>query len=443
MPSLRLLLALLTLSLAAPLQARHWEDDVATQRVSTDPDSVRIAGHLNDLWVLQETLEERHPDLYAVTPRETLEEALDAVRDSIAVLSDMDISVRLRAAVALLGDPHTNATFLDAFDFENLLPFEFAVFEEGVFVTGAYPEHQALLGSRLVAIEGTTVEALQPEIARFVAAGRPQFALKRFPVFLRYAELHRYLGADVDDGVTLDLIDPDGQPRAVTIEPIPGQADVARLVYLSEEIAHPTWVNHGEEDPALAFRDLAFDDGIYVVQYSSCWGRELEARFGDADEAAAYPSFEAFADRVVERLSTGEVETLVVDLRANSGGSSPQGTRLAQRMAALPEDVRPRRVVVALSEQTFSSAVINAMDFRLMTGAEFVGTPTGGAPNHFGEVKVFRLPYSGQVVAHSTAFFGYMNGDPTTIRPDRTLVPRFADFLAGEDPVLDYVRATR
>ncbi|MEM9997709.1 MAG: hypothetical protein AAF809_08405 [Bacteroidota bacterium] len=441
--SIRLLLALLTLSLFMPLHARPLERDAAGQPTSTDPDSVRIAGHLNDLRVLQETLEERHPDLYAVTPRETFEEALDAVRDSIAVLSDMDISVRLRAAVALLGDPHTNATFLDAFDFENLLPFEFAVFEEGVFVTGAYPEHQALLGSRLVAIEGTTVEALQPEIARFVAAGRPQFALKRFPVFLRYAELHRYLGADVDDGVTLDLIDPDGQAQAVTIEPIPGQAEVARLVYLSEVIAHPTWINHGEEDPALAFRDLAFDDGIYVVQYSSCWGRELELRFGDADEADAYPSFEAFADRVVERLSTGAVETLVVDLRANSGGSSPQGTRLAQRIAALPEDVRPRRVVVALSEQTFSSAVINAMDFRLMTGAEFVGTPTGGAPNHFGEVKVFRLPYSGQVVAHSTAFFGYMNGDPTTIRPDRTLVPRFADFLDGEDPVLTYIRTSQ
>ncbi|MEM8599383.1 MAG: hypothetical protein AAGF99_05645 [Bacteroidota bacterium] len=442
MLSIRLLLALLALSLAAPLQARPL-DDVTTQQASTGPDSIRTVGHLNDLRVLQETLEERHPDLYAVTPRETFEAALDAVRDSIAVLSDMDISVRLRAAVALLGDPHTNATFLDAFDFENLLPFEFAVFEEGVFVTGAYPEYRALLGARLVAIEGQTVEALQPQIAPFLAAGRPQFALKRFPVFLRYAELHRYLGANVDDGVTLDLVDLDGQARAVTIEPIPGQADVARLVYLSEEIAHPTWINHGEEDPALAFRDLAFDDGIYVFQYSSCWGRELEQRFGDADEADAYPSFEAFADRVMERLSTGEVETLVVDLRANSGGSSPQGTWLAQRIAALPEDVRPQRVVVALSEQTFSSAVINAMDFRLLTGAEFVGTPTGGAPNHFGEVKVFRLPYSGQVVAHSTAFFGYMNGDPTTIRPDRTLVPSFADFLAGDDPVLTYVRATR
>ncbi|MEO1631286.1 MAG: hypothetical protein AAFU38_10950 [Bacteroidota bacterium] len=442
MMPIRSLLVLLTLLGLTPLQARTL-DDGATHQTNTAPDSVRIAGHLNDLRVLQETLEARHPDLYAVTPRETFEAALAAVRDSLAVLSDMDISVRLRAAVALLGDPHTNATFLDAFDFENLLPFEFAMFEEGVFVTGAYPEYRALLGARLVAIEGKTLEALQPEMARFVAAGRPQFALKRFPVFLRYAELHRYLGADVDDGVTLDLINRDGQAQAVTIEPIPGQADVARLVYLSEEIAHPTWINHGEEDPALAFRDLAFNDGVYVFQYSSCWGRELETRFGDADEADAYASFEAFADRVVERLRTGEVETLVVDLRANSGGSSPQGTRLAQRIAALPEDVRPQRVVVALSEQTFSSAVINAMDFRLMTGAEFVGTPTGGAPNHFGEVKVFRLPHSGQVVAHSTAFFGYMNGDPTTIRPDRTLVPRFADFMAGEDPVLTYVRSTQ
>lgn len=369
--------------------------------------------------------------------------ALDSIRNDIDALTDIEISVRLREAVALLGDPHTNATFLDEFDYRNQLPFEFALFQEGTFITGAYPEHEALLGMRVVAVEGRSIDELRVEMARFVASGREHFAAKRFPVFLKLAELHRYLGANIDDGVTLRLEDENGEQRSVVIAPLPGQAEINRLVYLSEKIGHPTWINHGEEDPALIVRDIDVGSEIYMVQYSSCWGRELEERFGDASDAAAYPSFEAFSDRVLTRLRSKPVDTFVFDLRANSGGSSPQGTAFAKRIAALPDSLRPRRIVVALSEQTFSSAVINAMDFRLMTGAEFVGTPTGGAPSHFGEVKVFRLPGSGQVVAHSTAFFGYMNGDRTTIQPDRRIEPRFSDFLAGKDPVLTYVRNSK
>ncbi|MEM1115166.1 MAG: hypothetical protein AAF845_06200 [Bacteroidota bacterium] len=432
---------LVAVSLAGPLLPASTSPEEAS--ASVDPDTTRRAQHLADIAYLQEQLEARHPDPYAVASQESFEAALDAVRADLDALSDTEVSIRLREAVALLGDPHTNATFLDAVDYRHQLPVEFDQFAEGVFITGAYPEHQDLLGLRVLAVGGRAVDDLRVDLARFVAAGREPFARKRFPVFLRLAELHRYLGASLPGGrVRLQLADAEGRTREVAVQPLDEQVDVDRLVYLSEEIGHPTWINYGEEDPALIVRDQDAGNGIYLVQYSSCWGRELEVRYGDTEDADRYPSFTNFADRVVARLQAGDVRTLIVDLRANSGGSSPQGTRLVRRISALPEGQRPERVVVAVSEQTFSSAVINAMDLRLMLGAEFVGMPTGGAPNHFGEVRVFALPNSGQVVAHSTASFGYMNGDPVTIRPDRRIEPTFADFMAGSDPVLAYVRAT-
>ena len=41
------------------------------------------------------------------------------------------------------------------------------------------------------------------------------------------------------------------------------------------------------------------------------------------------------------------------------------------------------------------------------TEAIFIGEPTGGRPNHFGEVKSFNLPNSGLSVRYSTKYFRF------------------------------------
>ncbi len=136
------------------------------------------------------------------------------------------------------------------------------------------------------------------------------------------------------------------------------------------------------------------------------------------------------------------MKALLFDLRANGGGSSPQGTQLAKDIAALAPPARPEKIYTAISEFTFSSAVINAMNFKQELGATFLGTPTGGKPNHFGEVRVFELPSSGIKIANSTKYFQYLEGeDPPTIAPDAHIETSLADFASGRDPILAYVEA--
>ena len=79
------------------------------------------------------------------------------------------------------------------------------------------------------------------------------------------------------------------------------------------------------------------------------------------------------------------------------------------------------------------------MDFKRMTEAIFVGEETGGKPNHFGEIKSFRLPYSGLKLKYSTKYFKRTDEDINTITPDFIIETSFDEYIRGIDPVFDWV----
>jgi len=125
------------------------------------------------------------------------------------------------------------------------------------------------------------------------------------------------------------------------------------------------------------------DDGILYVQYNHCWSKELEEQHGLKAKAEKIPSFEDFSSQILADLKKAEVRKFVLDLRFNPGGSSPQGTELAKRVSELSNINQQGKIFVLIGKRTYSSAVINAIDFKNRTKAILVGEPTSGKPNHF------------------------------------------------------------
>ena len=394
-----------------------------------------------DFAFLVETLKARHPNPFFHMPEPAFRAELDAILEAVDTLDDFDAMMRLRIAMATLGDSHTSVGFYDQLDERGHFPLSFQWFEDGMYIIGATPAHEDLLGARLVAVGGKPLEMIDREMRSLVPASEPYFAYNRVSWLMGRAGLHQFFGTMAGDSAVFTLVMPDGTAAEKTVKADHEGYEETGFVYLSDRVGHPTWINPREDRLSVMFRDIFYEeDGLYLVQYNSCWGRELETRFGDAEAAASYPAFADFREKILARLRSGEVETLVFDLRANGGGSSPQGTRLIEEIAAIEKLQPVGRIYVAVSEATFSSAVINAMDFKEKTAAIFLGTPSGGRPNHYGEVRVFTLPNSNIEIAHSTNYFAHVDGDPAAVFPDVTIQARMADLMEGRDAVLDYVR---
>lgn len=181
-------------------------------------------------------------------------------------------------------------------------------------------------------------------------------------------------------------------------------------------------------------------DNIYYLQYNRCWSKELELRYGNAQNAEKMPSFKDFEEKVFQTLDKNSIDKIVFDIRFNGGGNSSQGTEFIEKFAKLLEKNKNTKIYVILGRNTFSSAILNAMDFKRMTNAIFIGEETSGKPNHFGEVKSFQLPGSGIRVNYSTKYFKRTDENVSTISPDIKLEPGFSDFVSGIDPAYEWVK---
>ena len=67
-----------------------------------------------------------------------------------------------------------------------------------------------------------------------------------------------------------------------------------------------------------------------------------------------------------------------------------------------------------------------------------VGETIGERPNSYSENDEMRLPESRLQVSYSTMFYKFLPDDGL-VTPDKEIQPTWADWVAGRDPVLDWI----
>jgi C-terminal processing protease CtpA/Prc len=150
----------------------------------------------------------------------------------------------------------------------------------------------------------------------------------------------------------------------------------------------------------------------------------------------AYRVTSAPSPDVLERLSRlgrrPGVRRVVVDVRLNGGGNN--GT-YGELLDVLAQPAISRKLVLLTGRQTFSAAGNFVADVARATRAKIVGELAGGAPSQWGDATELTFPLVGLVVRVATVYHDY--GPASAVRPDVEVEPTAAQFLAGQDPVLE------
>ena len=308
-----------------------------------------------------------------------------------------------------------------------LIIFCFTLFYTSVF----YPRNSGgILGLRIVAINDTPIATVIDSLSTLFTIDNQAIVKSIVPETVMSLQALEHFG--FADSRQVKLMLSDGKTQVVK----PIHPDNAFVNFRPDSLAFAT------ANRKVLFTSRYFpEDRIYYMLYNKCHSRELAAERGDAEAAQKLPSFEAFTRKAFETLNDKPVDKLIFDMRYNGGGNSSQGTEFVERLAQALKQHPQVAVYVVLGRDTFSSAILNAMDFKQLTNAVFVGEETAGKPNHFGEVRSFQLPSSKVLVNYSTKYFKRSEKEIETIEPDMSIEMSFADFKKGVDPVFEWIKA--
>lgn len=171
---------------------------------------------------------------------------------------------------------------------------------------------------------------------------------------------------------------------------------------------------------------------VYYIQYNTC------------REAEDLPMAD-FAALVAQDLDAGDYSRVLLDLRNNGGGSDgviwPLFQVLRQAMDGGCE------LVGLIGENTFSSAVINAVEIQEMGGV-LAGEDAGGSVCHFGAVNAFSLPNSGirgqvssKYIDLNTLLDAGAGRGVEALAADVSIPQTLEDTLSGRDTAVEWLLA--
>jgi hypothetical protein len=392
--------------------------------------SATVPGAESDVRLLAQQLEAIHPDLFASVPRARFRSAVERAAARADEISENELLVELMRLAALpgIGNGHTGIFPGDPQHRRDLhfYPLRLYAFPDGTYVVDE-KGNDGLVGARLTAIGGMPYAEVAKRIKPLVPHDNESNLQGLLPHYVLTAEVIDGLG--IADGVgPLEFTFAQGRrSRTVTLSPI----TVPSYVSTFRDPIHghyPSLLPRRKPTPLYLRRSAS---PLWVGTLDR--GRAVFVGFNSVQ----LPS-NAIVNRITNLARGPKVKRVIVDLRLNGGGNNQTyGSLLG---AFSDESVNKRgRLFVLIGRATFSAAANFAADVDRLTKATFVGEPTGGGVEIYGDTTPLLLPKSGIGVRIATRYwnFGKGAGDKRlAINPDKKVKVTVADFLAGRDPVL-------
>ncbi len=150
-------------------------------------------------------------------------------------------------------------------------------------------------------------------------------------------------------------------------------------------------------------------------------------------------SFESFIDLLFSEIDNLTINKFIVDIRLNRGGSSSIITPLYEKL--LEHEELEGKIYCCIGAATFSSGELAAIYLKENLNAVLVGEPTGGKPNHYGDVASFVLPNSGLIVRYSTKYVSTYSDDIIrTLSPDYFVKNYSYNSFEGTDTYVEFIK---
>jgi len=231
---------------------------------------------------------------------------------------------------------------------------------------------------------------------------------------------------------TVIVVEKNGQRKSVSLKPVgqvqlmPPDTDLGWLPQVGwidarDSAKQPLWLR----DPQNKFWFEYLPDARAVfVQLN---------QIGNKDDE----SMESFSNRLLSFIDSNAVERVVLDLRLNRGGNGEFNRPILRALIKANKVDQKGKLFVIVGRSTWSAAQFLVNKLEDYTEAIFVGEPTGGKRNSYGDSRRITLPNSGITVRVSTLWWQEDERDRRQWKaPELAADLTFDDYRRGIDPAL-------
>ena len=384
-----------------------------------------------DLDFFMAQLRKIHPNtFYRVSEQEYLQRIND-LKTQIPTLTEEQIIVELTRIVAFIDGHSAVNTLGEPVNFHHY-PLRVFLFSDGLFIVGAQKPYEGTVGGKIIQIGNATITEAMEAVSPLIPHDNPMTIQLGLSSWLMRPEVLMALGiieSMENPQIMVKLADGSQKiinPSPITWEayrewargdafgngPVFGLPQRPKPLYLSRAFSDDYWFTYLEES------------GTLYIQYNR-----------------VQSGINSMVNEIREFLDQQEVERVVLDLRLNPGGNNTTYRGFLTLLATDERINRPGHFFTIISRQTFSAATNFATELENLTYTIFVGEPTGGSPNLYGDVVPIILPNSKIQIFISARY--WENSTPEDeriwIEPDLPSSLSSDDFFNSVDSAMESI----
>ena len=386
---------------------------------------------LEDIDAFSEGYKTNHIDLFYWRDETFFDQQVEELKTQVGDLTDDEIVVSLARIINSMQDAHSSVV-VGAY-VTQYFPFELQALEDGLYILnvlcGEIPDYSNCLYAKVIAVNGVDAGEIEAQLRPIAFGDRYKVGQSTgYGGYFRPQVLTALGVPNHGDTFTFTLEGADGAVFEQEVEPI----DYETYSACRQQVDYSMLF---ETDTGENWYTCLEDGSTLYFAYNTC---------SDPDG-----TLNTTLEEILAVLKQGQVETLIVDLRNNSGGDSGLIASFAKNLRLNPHYYESFYIVIG--GYTFSSGALNAMQFAEETPAVLIGTPTGENPDDLGDVAVFSLPNSGLYCQFSTAIFKsgirysstdalpHLDFERSSLEPDIYIANDIDAWKGQYDNVLNYI----
>ena len=353
---------------------------------------------------------------------------IETLKSNVQSLDDYEIQAQIAKIVASIGDSHTWVSL----PVNLLLPLELYWFCDGIYVVSTSSEYNDMMHCRITTINGVSIDEVISALKPIVSYENDAFLKSQLTKYLPAIELLYGLEiVDEVDSLEVSFEDKNNDKKKLEVKSFELREAKEKLKSninnIVSECRLPLYRKNNDKN--YWFEYLQSFKTVYF-KYKSC--KDMISK-----------SVSVFGKELIRFINENDIENVVIDMRNNSGGNSALLDPFIDNLANCGTVNKKGNLFVIVGRETFSSALLNVFSLKEKTNAIFLGEPTGGKPNCYGEVERFSLKNSGLIICYSTKYYKIIEDDNLpSFMPDINIELTIQNYIQNQDPCLGYILKT-